>query len=201
MVGLARASERRTGEFQPYRFFTRNSFINNKQVPMSEKKFRALLHDFIRQVEAQFKPGLNPALLYFAIGGFILDNKSRRDYNREMLFRLFRGLQQHFKEKRRMTMPNLSQMTRVAAAYRKIDSPVPVQSLQWLTWEHHVCLVNKVGEVPALLFYLELARDANMNCGEMTRWIEFGLYERFARRQWSQMPHAGVSLSPKYPAR
>jgi DUF1016 N-terminal domain len=164
---------------------------------MSDKHYRQLLADFIRQVEGAFAHDLNASLLYFAIGNFILNNEDRRDYNREMLYRLFRGFQKHFGEKRRMPMPNPTQMRKVAAAYRSIDSPALTQGLQWLTWEHHVQLVSKVRETPAMLFYLELAREADLSCEEMIRWIDFGLYERFARRQLSQTPQSPASLSPK----
>ena len=168
---------------------------------MSEKRFRLLLADFIRQIEAVFTSGSNAGLLYFAIGNFILDNENRRDYNREMLYRLFRGAQKHLGEKKRMKMPNPAQMRAVAAAYRMIDGPVPAQGLQWLSWEHHVRLVAKVKEAPALLFYLLIALEEDLSCEELVKWIECGVYERFVRRQMSQMPQRGASLSPKYAAR
>jgi hypothetical protein len=66
MVGLVRASERRAGEFQPYRLLYFNA------LDMSEKKYRLLLADLIQQVERVFNPGDNISLLFFAIGNFIL---------------------------------------------------------------------------------------------------------------------------------
>jgi hypothetical protein len=164
---------------------------------MSDKHYRQLLADFIRQVEGVFAHDLNASLFYFAIGNFILNNEDRRDYNREMLYRLFRGFQKHLGENRRMSMPNPTQMRKVAAAYLGIDSPIPSRGLQWLTWEHHIQLVTRVKETPALLFYLEFAREAELSCEEMIRWIDFGLYERFARRQLSQIPQSPAPLSPK----
>jgi hypothetical protein len=168
---------------------------------MSERKFRLLLTDFIRQIDAVFTAGSNAGLLYVAIGNFILDHEGRRDYNREMLYRLFRGAKKHLGENKRMTMPNPAQMRAVAAAYREIDSPLLSEGLQWLSWEHHVQLVAKVKEAPALLFYLTVALREDLTGEDLVRWIDCGIYERFVRRQLSQMPQGGASVSPKYPAR
>jgi hypothetical protein len=191
MVGLVRASERRAGEFQPYRLLYFNA------LDMSEKKYRLLLADLIQQVERVFNPGDNISLLFFAIGNFILENEARREYGKETLYRLFRDLTKYLVFLKGMSMPHPRQMRKVAAAYRRLDGPLPGLGLKWLTWEHHVKLVAKVKQREARLFYLELAYRAELTCEEMVRRIDSGLYERFDRRQLSQIPQSPASLSPK----
>ena len=145
---------------------------------MSHKLYKLLLEDLIRQVEGAFAPGLNTGLLYFSIGNFIVDNENRRHYNRELLYRLFRDLQKHLGERRRMSMPDPSLMRKVALAYRRAPNQVHHIALQWLTWEHHTTLVNKIQDPHEQLFYLDLACRKNWNCREMTYYIELDLYNK-----------------------
>jgi hypothetical protein len=145
---------------------------------MSDKKYRLLLTALIHEVERVFNPGDNISLLFFAIGNFILDNEARSEYGKETLYRLFRDLTKHLFFLKGMSMPHPRQMRKVAAAYRRLDSPLPGLALQCLTWEHHVKLVAKVMDSRARLYYLDLACKAEMTCEEMVQRIDSGLYER-----------------------
>ena len=144
---------------------------------MSRKNYRLLLLNFIEKVEAIFTPEMNHNLLYFAIGTFIMDNEDRRYYNRETLYRLFRGLQKHL-NKKRMSMPNPKDMRKVAAAYRPVYNVVHEVSLGWLTWEHHSTLVSKVKDPYEQMFYLELSYRKGWSCQDMLYYIESDLYNK-----------------------
>ena len=145
------------------------------------KKNELLLADLIRQVDPMIASGVNLALLYRAIGDCILDHENRRDYSRDQLYQLFRGLQSYLHDQKGIAMPNPGQLRNLAAAYRGIHPSLINKSLLLLDWPIHIALLRLVKETPARVFYLRRAVENGWDYAGLRQAVESGLYRAAAR--------------------
>ncbi|HET6254224.1 MAG TPA: DUF1016 N-terminal domain-containing protein [Puia sp.] len=144
---------------------------------MSLKKNELLLAALIRQVDPMITSGANLTVLYRAIGDCFLEHEGRRDYSRDQLYQLFRGLQSHLLKQRGVVMPNPGQLKNLAAAYRGINPSLINRSLLRLDWPIHMELLRLVKETPARLFYLRKAIENGWDYTGLRQAVESGQYQ------------------------
>jgi predicted nuclease of restriction endonuclease-like (RecB) superfamily len=114
--------------------------------------------------------------LYWRIGGEILTRQERDGWGGKVIDRLASDLRAEFPEMKGLSVRNLEYMRQFAASWP--DGQIAPQPVAQLPWGHIRCLLDKVDDRAARLWYAQSAIEDGWSRKVLEHHIATGRYER-----------------------
>lgn len=118
-------------------------------------------------------------LLYWRIGGRILDRQEAEGWGAKVIDRLSADLRKAFPDMKGFSVRNLKYMRSFAGAYRRESIVQQVAAL--IPWFHNCILLDSVKDPEERLWYTEQTVANGWSRNVLVHQIETGLYERFGK--------------------
>jgi predicted nuclease of restriction endonuclease-like (RecB) superfamily len=142
-------------------------------------------HDFLRelkgrilqaQVRAVLSVNRELVLLYWQIGGDILDRQQQQGWGAKVIDNLATDLRKAFPEMKGFSSRNLKYMRSFAEAYP--DEQFVQEVLAQITWYHNIALMEKLKSLEERLWYARQTIEQGWSRNVLVHQIESGLYRR-----------------------
>ena len=133
------------------------------------------VYEFIRRAQYSAVAGVNYALIRrnYKIGELII---SKSEWGNKFIDNLARDIKNEFPETTGFSVRNLKYMKKFAAEFAESD--IDRFNLAYVTWYHHMALMDKTESKDQYIWYLQKAVENGWSRNVLVMQIDSGLYQR-----------------------
>jgi predicted nuclease of restriction endonuclease-like (RecB) superfamily len=133
------------------------------------------VYEFIRRAQYSAVAGVNYALIRrnYKIGELII---SKSEWGNKFIDNLARDIKSEFPETTGFSVRNLKYMKKFAAEFAESD--IDRFNLAYVTWYHHMALMDKTESKDQYIWYLQKAVENGWSRNVLAMQIDSGLYQR-----------------------